>query len=510
MTGSYFKADFKGSKRERTTEGFLLCRDVRVARTGEMLYAAGEVPVEPGISGLIKISRDASVLFDPITIQSGLGKSVTIQHPEEDVDPKNWREFEVGTALSCSQGRGADSEYLLMDLMVKDSYAIEQIENGLIEISLGYDAAYHEMSSGIGYQTDMIINHVALVERGRCGSSCAVRDEQTINDIGKKMARSNERSNEKPRVKTATGRKAIPRAFKQLFRDAFRTADAEEFEEIMDAAAEEFEKANESTESELEDEETFKDLGPNSAKKLLDLRKKYKNGEIASSEYYKQSAILSKSEDNSDGGEPSKFNDDALQEHIDKNQAEHDEFRARLEALEKATGAKDESGGVEGALDDGEDLEQFLEDEAPEGVDPDEAKGTKDSRYLVDSLMNTISLAEIIAPGIQIPTADSANPAKKTASSICALRKKALKIAQTNDCAAIVHELTGGKGVKAGMTCDAARLLFNAVAANKRAMNRGTNFRAKDHLDAPEKPEYNRAPTPSDMNKLYKQIWGKK
>jgi hypothetical protein len=349
-----------------------------------------------------------------------------------------------------------------MDLMIKDAYAIDQIEKGLIEISLGYDAAYHEMSSGIGYQTDMIINHIALVDRGRCGSSCAVRDEQTINSRGKPMAKS--------RTKTGDGRKAIPRAIKQLFRDAFRTADAEEFEEIMDAAAEEFEKENESTVDDnpeddpnaihihldgFEDEETFKDLGPNSAKKLLELRKKYKNGEIASSEYYKQSAILSKSED----GESSNFNDDALQEHIDQNQAEHDEFRSRLDALEKAVGIKGESGGAEGALDDGEELEQFLEDEAPEGIDPDEAKGTKDSRYLVDSLMNTISLAEIIAPGIQIPTADSANPAKKTASSICALRKKALKIAQTNDCASIVHELTNGKGVKAGMTCDAARLL---------------------------------------------------
>ena len=471
MADSYFKADFKGSKRERTKEGFLLCRDVRVARTGEMLYAAGEVPVEPGISGLIKIGRDASVLFDPVTIQSGLGKSVTIHHPEDDVDPENWKEFEVGTALTCKQGRGVDSDFLLMDLMIKDAYAIEQIEKGLIEISLGYDATYHEMSIGIGYQTDMIINHIALVENGRCGSSCSVRDENTTNQSGNKM----------PNKIKQVSRKAIPRSIKQLFSHAFRTTDAEEFEEIMDAAAEEFEKENESTVDEGMGEED-----PNAVH-----------------------IHLGEGPDNPGGGEPAKFDDDALQEHITKNEADHNEFRSRLDALEKAAGIKGESGGAEGSLDDGEELEQFLEDEAPENIAPEEAKSTKDSRYLVGSLMNTISLAEIIAPGISIPTADSAAPVKKTASAICALRKKALRVAQTNDCAAIVHELTNGKGMKAGMTCDAARLLFNAVAANKRAQNRSTNFKAKDHIEAPAS-NYNRQPTIREINELNAKKWGKK
>jgi len=60
------------------------------------------------------------------------------------------------------------------------------------------------------------------------------------------------------------------------------------------------------------------------------------------------------------------------------------------------------------------------------------------------------------------------------------------------------------------MTCDAARLLFNAVAANKRALNRGTNFKAKEHTEAQTHVEYNRQPTPREMNKLYSQVWGKK
>ncbi|MCT9017197.1 DUF2213 domain-containing protein, partial [Cupriavidus gilardii] len=62
-----------GPKRALTPEGFLLCEDVPVARTGEMLYGPGEVPVEPGPDGLIRISRTPDEVFRPETLASCIG-----------------------------------------------------------------------------------------------------------------------------------------------------------------------------------------------------------------------------------------------------------------------------------------------------------------------------------------------------------------------------------------------------------------------------------------------------
>jgi len=480
MTQSYFQSDFSGSKRERTAEGFLLCRDVRVARTGQMLYADGETPLPAGNNGIVKVDRDADVLFNPITLESGLGKSVTIQHPEEDVDPNNWKEYEVGTSLNCRRGDGAESDYMLMDLMIKDSYAIEQIESGLVEISLGYDALYHKGEKpGTGYQTNILINHVALVDKGRCGAMCAIRDSKTIfkNKEVKHMAKT-----------------TMPRKFKQLLRDAFRTTDSDEFEEILGEAENEFEKNAEETE----------DTGPISRRKLVELNKLYESGKLGYDDYKTQAKQLLMSKDEDMEEKNVKFDDDAIQEHIDKNEADHNDFRRRLSALEQMAGLNDQ------AEDENSDLDEFIEDEAPEGVEAEEIKVTKDSRYLIDSLRATIAMAEIIAPGISMPTVDRAASKVKTASSICALRKKALRIASTNDCAAIVDELTNGKALNtAKMTCDAARTLFNAIAIAKRNENRSSSIRVKDHLEAPS-DGIMRQPTIREINEANRAKWSKK
>ena len=53
---------------------------------------------------------------------------------------------------------------------------------GVTEVSLGYDADYEQTAPGVGRQTNIIGNHVALVERGRCGPRCAIGDRQTVSD----------------------------------------------------------------------------------------------------------------------------------------------------------------------------------------------------------------------------------------------------------------------------------------------------------------------------------------
>jgi hypothetical protein len=46
-----------------TKEGFLICRDVCIARTGEMLYKGDEIEnVRPGFDGIVRITRDGATI----------------------------------------------------------------------------------------------------------------------------------------------------------------------------------------------------------------------------------------------------------------------------------------------------------------------------------------------------------------------------------------------------------------------------------------------------------------
>lgn len=167
-----------GEKQELTNEGFLLCRDVPIARIGELLYADGEVPVEATPDGLIKINRSPGEVFRPETIASFEGKPVTLDHPSDFVTPETWRQLAVGTVQNVRQGQGIENDYLFADLLITDAQAIEDIRSGLREVSCGYEADYEQVEPGRGEQRNIIGNHVALVERGRCGPRCAIGDKE--------------------------------------------------------------------------------------------------------------------------------------------------------------------------------------------------------------------------------------------------------------------------------------------------------------------------------------------
>lgn len=165
-----------GRTRETTPEGYLLCRDVPIARIGTLMYADGEVPVSADNTGLILIQRGEDVLFDPITIASAESKPITDNHPDDWVNPDNWKELSKGIGKDVRRGEGADADFLMADLLVMDKPTIQAVLDGKVEISLGYDADYIEVSKGKGLQSNIRVNHIALVDKGRCGSRCSIGD----------------------------------------------------------------------------------------------------------------------------------------------------------------------------------------------------------------------------------------------------------------------------------------------------------------------------------------------
>lgn len=159
--------------KEKTPEGYLLCRDVPISRVGSFEYSAAEVGL-PNIGHAVQVWRPEEQIFNPETIASFEAKPVVIGHARF-ADPDNWREIAVGTTQNVRRGEGDKSDFLLADLLLTDRKAIEAVESGdLKEVSCGYDADTQETPQGIE-QIGIVGNHVALVVSARC-SGCKIGD----------------------------------------------------------------------------------------------------------------------------------------------------------------------------------------------------------------------------------------------------------------------------------------------------------------------------------------------
>jgi len=188
---TFYTIEKLGNKQRLTPEGFLLCEDVPIARTGTQIYLAREIPeIEADSQGHVTMERDEEDVFRPETIASVNGKCITVDHPNDLVRPHSWRDLAVGVALNARRGSNGDNDLLRADLLITDFEAIEQVrqrtedaKRGLgtgQEISAGYNYNGVQIAKGRGKQTDIWINHIALVDAARCGSRCSIGDAVVV------------------------------------------------------------------------------------------------------------------------------------------------------------------------------------------------------------------------------------------------------------------------------------------------------------------------------------------
>lgn len=161
-----------------TPEGFLICHDVIIARTGTQDYAPFEVPVKAK-TNMVTIHREKDEVLKDETIASFEGKPVTAGHPEGFVTPDNWNDLAMGFVKNVRPYEEGDDGYIMADLYITNSKAIQAVRDGLREVSCGYEADYTDLENGEGKQTNILGNHVALVPKGRCGEKCSIQDAQS-------------------------------------------------------------------------------------------------------------------------------------------------------------------------------------------------------------------------------------------------------------------------------------------------------------------------------------------
>lgn len=173
----------------KTPEGFLICKDVPIARTGTQQYRGCEFG-GPVADGIYNVQRPEAEVFDRAAVASFEGKPVCDEHPEEDVTPDNYGRYMKGVCRDVRRGDGDLSNCLVADLVIYDADLINKIEAGKREISCGYDCLWNPTSDSSYDQLEIRGNHVAVVDKGRAGPKVAIRDAADDEKGGIKMSKS--------------------------------------------------------------------------------------------------------------------------------------------------------------------------------------------------------------------------------------------------------------------------------------------------------------------------------
>lgn len=434
----YF-AEKIGIKRSRTPEGFLLIEATPVARIGTQLYAPEELgyKIPAGPDGLIRIQRLPDEVFDPVSMASLNGKPFVNEHPQNLIGPANWRHLALGVVMNPRRGTGDERDFIVADVLIQDQAAIDLVETGKCEVSCGYNAEYEfkDDEPGVGYQRGIRYNHLALVSAGRCGPSCAIGDHAV---------------KEKDMAKITLGAHLMKLFGLNTKDELLKTLDAE----VMGAAADP-----------VANKEVHIHLGaggggdadpPDQMEELRGQMKGLSDTVSGIAEWVK--------------GQQAK-------------DAEAEKAKAEEEAAAAAAAEKEKKTEDNGEVA-GEETKAEMAEETGEEWNDEKLKATKDSAPLAVVWQRTVAMAEIIAPGIPLPTLDAAKPLTVSLKAICDHRRNALKLASLSGAGrTIISDLHGGRLPDFDkLTCDGVRKAFLAAGV---AMKRHNNSGAASHDHRP-------------------------
>ena len=217
-----------------TGEGFLICKNVPIARTGEQDYLGTEIGLNR--EDIVKVMRSPEEVFSPAAMASFEGKPVTNDHPPVLLDPQTVGSYEKGHVQNVRKGQGEWEGFIVADLHIHDAELIDAIKNGKRQVSCGYECEYMDNNDGTYSQANIRGNHVAVVENARAGSKAAIMDSNTITPT------------------EAERNKMKKSSFLKLFGAAANGKSAEELNKLAMDAADALEEIGEKTEEKVEEQ----------------------------------------------------------------------------------------------------------------------------------------------------------------------------------------------------------------------------------------------------------------
>lgn len=167
--------------RYKTPEGYLVCLDCILARTGKQQYQMSDLFTD-GDDTEVDVDRPEVEVFNPKTLASFENKPFTNEHPSTDVNPNNYNELSVGFVRDIRKGSENGKDVMIGNIIVTDPDTINDIESGnKNELSCGYDCDIIKDENGNYKQVNIRGNHVALCEHGRAGIARIV-DSNNVKD----------------------------------------------------------------------------------------------------------------------------------------------------------------------------------------------------------------------------------------------------------------------------------------------------------------------------------------
>lgn len=162
----------------KTADGYLVA-DAAVARTGIQEYLGREVG-KPDME-IVRVYRPAEQVFSKDAMKTYAHRPMTNDHPSVAVNAENWKDYAVGQTGGDVM---RDGEFVRVPLVLMDQKAITDWENGKVELSMGYsaDIVFQKgvTDSGEEYdaiQTNLHMNHLALVDKARGGDKLRIGDQ---------------------------------------------------------------------------------------------------------------------------------------------------------------------------------------------------------------------------------------------------------------------------------------------------------------------------------------------
>lgn len=182
MTKMMFDSAFVLDGVRKTKDGYLAAY-ANVARTGIQKYKGSELG-RPDLD-VVNVYRPADQVFDKAALKSMAHRPVTLNHPSEVVDAKNWKKYAKG---HTGDEILRDGDHVRVPMVLMDAEAIKAVENGTRELSMGYSTDIKwtpgMTEDGQHYdaiQTEIRANHLALVPVARGGSNLRFGDADTSN-----------------------------------------------------------------------------------------------------------------------------------------------------------------------------------------------------------------------------------------------------------------------------------------------------------------------------------------
>lgn len=166
------RTDVGGLRRpSMTPQGFLRVEGYS-AKVGTQEY--------PNADGSRRIElRLPEEVFDSKSLASYEGASFTNDHPSSMVTPSNVKRLEMGSVVNAHR----DGEHVATPIIVKDADMISRVKRGdKVQLSVGYTVDLDE-TPGVhpvygkydAIQRNIVVNHVALVDRARAGETARLR-----------------------------------------------------------------------------------------------------------------------------------------------------------------------------------------------------------------------------------------------------------------------------------------------------------------------------------------------